>query len=89
MFIIKYIKVHISVQIHEFLKILNRSVSTLHITSPHIKIFFSRNPLFFSLLVIDSPPCLTTIAISKSLRLVFKVVKIYVNRIEQCVHLSV
>lgn len=76
MFIIKYIKVHISVQIYEFLKILNESVSALHITSPHIKIFFSRNPLFFSLLVIDSPPCPATIAISKSLTLVFNVFKI-------------
>lgn len=73
MFIIKYIKVHISVQIHEF---LNESVSALHITSPHIKIFFSANPLFFSLLVIDSPPCPATIAISKSLTLVLNVFKI-------------
>lgn len=43
MFIIKYIKVHISVQIHEFLKIFKWiSFSTPYNQSPHQDIFFQK-----------------------------------------------
>lgn len=52
------------------------SFSTPYNKSSHQDIFFlSRNPLFFSLLVIGSPPCPATIAISKSLTVVLNVFK--------------